>query len=81
MPVIVMKHKQSKALAAHATPYKGGDHDWSIEQCARDIIKWGLHGDLIIKTDQGDALKALVDQMIRVLVQRRKMVAAQQRPR
>ena len=41
-PVVVLKHKPSKALAAHVVPYKGGDHTWSVEQSVRDVCKWGL---------------------------------------
>ena len=45
-------------------PFKGANHDWTIDQCIRDLKKWGLHGDLIIRSDQEDALKDLVEEII-----------------
>ena len=57
IPVVVLKERDSKAIAAHVVPFKGANHDWTIDQCLRDLKKWGLHGDLIIRSDQEDALK------------------------
>ncbi len=45
-------------------PYKGGDHEASVEQCLRDLKTWGLRGDIIFRSDQEDALKALVAEII-----------------
>ena len=41
VPVLVLKYRESKALAAHVIPYKGGDHDWTVEQSVRDIKNGG----------------------------------------
>ena len=65
VPVLVLKDRDSKALAAHVIPYKGGDHDWTVEQSVRDIKKWGLRRDLIIRSDQEEALKRLVTELIK----------------
>ena len=53
VPVIVLKHRQSRALAAHVVPHKGGDHEWAVAQCVRDTRKWGMHGDLIMQRPGG----------------------------
>ena len=74
VPVIVLKHRQSKAIAAHTVPYKGGDAEWAVAQCVRDIRKWGLHSNLIIRSDQEDALKALVNEVIAGLEEARRAV-------
>ena len=56
LPTVVLKERRSKALAAHVVPFKGADLEWTVRQCVLDLTKWGLRGDLIITTDQGEAL-------------------------
>ena len=65
VPVLVLKERDSKALSAHVVPFKGATHGETVDQCIRDIKKWGLHGDLILKSDQEAALVSLVTEIIR----------------
>ena len=65
-PVLVLKDRDSKAIAAHVIPHKGGDLDWGVQQTVRDIIKWGVHGDIIMKTDQEPALKDFVREVAKM---------------
>ena len=39
IPVLVLKDRDSKALAAHVVPYKGGDLEWAVKQSVRDFAK------------------------------------------
>ena len=60
-PTIVLKDRDAKALAAHVVPYKGGDLEWAVKQAGRDLIKWGIRGDVILKCDQEQAWKDFVN--------------------
>ena len=40
VPVIVLKDRDSRSIAAHVVPYKGGDLEWAVKQSARDLGKW-----------------------------------------
>ena len=66
LPILVVKDVCSGALAAHAVPYKGGNDEWVVEQVNRDMVKWGIRGDVILRTDQEDALRDLANQVHRV---------------
>ena len=57
VPVIVLKDRDSRALSAHVVPYKGGDLEWAVLQAVRDMLKWGIRGDAIVRSDQEAALK------------------------
>ena len=65
-PVLVVKERDSRALAAHVIPYKGGDLEWAVMQTVRDIMKWGISGDVIIRSDQEPALKDFVNEIIKM---------------
>ena len=39
-PTVVSKERKSGALAAHVVPYKGGNHDATVEQCVLDLKRW-----------------------------------------
>ncbi len=56
VPTLVMKDRESLALAAHVVPYKGGDNEWTVKQAARDLRRWGIRGDLTLRSDQERAL-------------------------
>ena len=43
-------------LLAHVVPAKGGGVDWLVEQLVRDLRKLGLHGKVILKSDQENAV-------------------------
>ena len=45
-------------------PYRGGDDEWTVQQCCRDMRKWGIRGDVIVRTDQERALVSLVDEVV-----------------
>ena len=59
VPTLVLKDKDTGALAAHAVPYKGGDSEWVVDQVCRDIQKWGIKGEVILRHDQENALRDL----------------------
>ena len=61
MPAIVL----AGPLAAHCVPFKGGAHDWTVEQLCRDTRKWGIMGDMIIRHDQEVALEDLAGEVIK----------------
>ena len=65
-PVLVVKDRDSKALAAHVVPYKGGDLEWAVLQTVRDLTKWGIVGDLIVRSDQEPALKDFVNELVKL---------------
>ena len=47
-------------------PYKGGDLEWAVKQAGRDLIKWGIRGDVILKCDQEEALKDFVNELTKL---------------
>ena len=59
VPVVVLRDRDTKAVAAHETPYKGGDHEWTVSQCARDLRKWGIRNTVILKSDQEHSICAV----------------------
>ena len=65
-PTIVLKDRDAKALAAHVVPYKGGDLEWAVKQAGRDLIKWGIRGDVILKCDQEEAWKDFVNELTKL---------------
>ena len=56
VPVLVGRERRSKALIAHVVPYKGAGPEWLVEQIIRDLRKLGVHGKVILKGDQENAL-------------------------
>jgi len=60
-----MKDKDSRAIAAHVVPAKGGDVEWAVAQACRDLVKWGIRGDVVLRSDQEPALKDFVNEMAR----------------
>ena len=63
VPTIIIKDRESLAIAAHVTPYKGGDSEWTIRQACRDLKRWGIRGDLTIRCDQENALIDLANEV------------------
>ena len=60
VPVVVIKDRDSRALAAHVVPAKGGDQEWSVDRVCRDLLKWGIRSDVTwvtIRCDQESALQ------------------------
>ena len=50
-PTLVLKDYDSRALAAHVVPYKGGDSEWVVQQVAQDLVKWGIYDKVMLRTD------------------------------
>ena len=65
LPVVVLKERDSRALAAHAMPYKGGDTEWTVKQIVRDMRRWEIKGSVIMRSDQEDALLDLVKEVVK----------------
>ena len=65
MPTIVLRERDSKALAAHVVPYRGGDNDWTVAQVLRDFKNWGIKGDVALRHDQEDSLVCFVAEVVR----------------
>ena len=47
-------------------PHKGGDLEWAVKQAGRDLIKWGIRGDVILKRDQEEALKDFENELTKL---------------
>ena len=54
--VMVGREKRSKMMLAHVVPLKGGGVDWLVGQLLRDLRKLGVHGKVILKSDQENAI-------------------------
>eukprot|EP00971_Amphidinium_carterae_P337087 6473751-Amphidinium_carterae.1 len=57
---VVMREEQTRAIAAHVVPRKG-DVEWVVIQLHRDLLKWGVRGNLTMKCDQEESIKSLLD--------------------
>ena len=44
---------------------KGAAQEWVAEQLVRDLLKFGHHGELTLKTDQEPAIRALFESAVR----------------
>ncbi len=64
-PTLIIKDRESLAIAAHVVPFKGGDSEWTVRQVCRDLRKWGIRGDLTLRCDQEPALVDLCNQVAR----------------
>ena len=56
VPVMVGREKRSKMMLAHVVPFKGGGVDWLVGQLLRDLRKMGVHGEVILRSDQENAI-------------------------
>jgi hypothetical protein len=61
--VLVGKDREAKLILAHVVPCKGAEIDWVAEQVCRHLKKFGLRGDVNVKTDQEPALVDLVNKI------------------
>ena len=52
VPVLVGREKNTKMMTAHVVPFKGGGVDWVVAQLIRDLRKMGVHGKVVLKSDQ-----------------------------
>ena len=69
VPVLVGGEKETKVMIAHMVPFKGGGVNWLVEHLIRDLRKMGVHGKVILKSDQENAI---LDVLNDVCKQRRK---------
>ena len=64
--VLVGRDQQSRATVAHVVPHKGADHEWIAEQCARDLLRFGLHGSVVLKSDQENAVVDVLREVAKI---------------
>ena len=65
IPVLVGREKRSKFMVAHVVPYKGAGVDWVVGQLVRDLRKMGIHGKVILKSDQESAILNVLNEVAR----------------
>ena len=57
-PTLVIKDRESRALAAHVVPYKGASVEWLVQQIHRDLLRLGVWDGCraVLRSDQEVAL-------------------------
>ena len=50
--MLVCREKKTKMMIAHVVPFKGGGVDWLMVPLIRDLRKMGVHGEVVLKSDQ-----------------------------
>ena len=53
--VLVGREKETRMTVAHVVPMNGADMEWVTDQAARDLLRFGIHGNVILKSDQEPA--------------------------
>ena len=61
---------------AHVVLMKGADMEWVTEQAARDLLRLGIHGDVILKSDQEPAIVDVLKEIAKLRGPRRTMLEA-----
>ena len=61
---------------AHVVPMKGADMEWVTEQAARDLLRFGIQGDVILKSDQEPATVDVLKEISKLRGLRRTMIEA-----
>ena len=61
--VLIGKDRKSKLRVAHVVPVKGAGMKWIVDQVVRDIRKLGIHGKVILKGDQENSIKDLLQEV------------------
>ena len=56
VPLMVGREKKSKMMLARVVPFKGGGVDWLVGQLIRDLRRMVVHGKVILKSDQENAI-------------------------
>ena len=64
--VLVGKDRETKMFLAHAVPYKGADVECISEQLNRDLKKFGIHGNVTLRSDQEPAITNVLDEVCKV---------------
>ena len=60
---LVGKDRQTKLFMAHVVPLKGGDFEWITGQVAKDLKKFGIQGDVVLRSDQEPAIKDMLQEV------------------
>ena len=63
VPVLVSKYRRKRAFSAHAVPKKGVGRGYIVQQCLRDLRKWGLRAELILRSDGEPAILDLLNKV------------------
>ena len=69
--VLVGRDKETRMTVAHVVPMKGADMEWVAEQAARDLLRFGMHGDVILKSDQEPAIVDVLKEVAKLRGPRR----------
>ena len=64
--VLVGRDRETRMTFSHVVPVKGGEMEWISEQIARDLLKLGHHGDLILRSDQEPAIVDLLNRVAKL---------------
>ena len=54
--MLVRKDRAIRMVSAHVVPLKEAVIDWVIQQCARELERLGLYGQITLKSDQEPAI-------------------------
>ena len=74
--VLVGRDKETRMTAAHVVPMKGADMEWVTEQAARNLLRFGIHGGVILKSDQEPAIVDVLKEIAKLRGPRRTMLEA-----
>ena len=74
--VLVGRDKETRMTVAHVVPMKGADMEWVTEQAARDLLRFGIHGDVILKSDQEPAIVDVLKEISKLRGSRRTIIEA-----
>ena len=74
--VLVGRDKETRMTVAHVVPMKGADMEWVTEQAARDLLRLGIHGDVILKSDQEPAIVDVLKEISKLPGSRRATIEA-----
>ena len=63
--VLVGRDRETKYTIAHVVPLKGASTEWVVEQVARDLMRLGIHGKVVLKSDQEPAIIDVLKEVAR----------------
>ena len=61
--VLVGKDRETKMFLAHVVPFKGAEVEWITQQISRDLRRFGIHGNVVLRSDQEPAITNLLDEV------------------
>ena len=74
--VLVGRDTETRMTVAHVVPMKVADMEWVTEQAARDLLRFGKLGDVILKSDQEPAIVEVLKEISKLRCSRRTMIEA-----